>query len=310
MIFDKMPDFSKNNECETCEYTLIEKIGKGEFSVIHKCQCNKSSKFYAFKEYTDANGGYNFENTSKMILTTYCVPYLSKIFYYIENRSVFIENGEKKIKSGLLMEYINGINLEQYMVAKKLKLNINQIQQIIKPLLIALKGLHMYGIIHRDIKPENIMIIERYIRISIKVIDFGLSTDKRISKEKKGTPLFMAPEVLEGKPYDEKIDVYSFGLVLYYLIEGKTIIDADDETISYNKKVQKLCLGFDNKLDKKCRSSHWKEYPFLFELFRNTIKKDPEERMTMNDAYDFYNDNYLANTYNNLFGKRKHANLG
>lgn len=90
---------------------------------------------------------------------------------------------------------------------------------------------HELGIVHRDLKPENIMISsdarggERAI-----VMDFGLAKERVVSPELKkltatgivlGTPEFMSPEQLRGKPLDPRTDVYSLGLMAYEMLSGK-----------------------------------------------------------------------------------------
>ena len=90
---------------------------------------------------------------------------------------------------------------------------------------------HELGIVHRDLKPENIMISsdpeggERAI-----VMDFGLAKERLVGPELKkltatgivlGTPEFMSPEQLRGKPLDPRTDVYSLGLMAYEMLSGK-----------------------------------------------------------------------------------------
>lgn len=82
--------------------------------------------------------------------------------------------------------------------------------------------LHKKGFIHRDLKPENICIDNNKL---IKIIDFGTSrkfSSNRFLKQIKGTPFYMSPEIVNGKCYDQKADMWSVGLILYIMLTGKS----------------------------------------------------------------------------------------
>ena len=86
--------------------------------------------------------------------------------------------------------------------------------------------MHSQGIAHRDVKPENILIenIDKNDELNIKLADFGFAEffgDKRKYKGTLGTPLFMAPEMIEKKKYGTKVDVWSATVTVYVLLVGK-----------------------------------------------------------------------------------------
>jgi serine/threonine-protein kinase len=90
---------------------------------------------------------------------------------------------------------------------------------------------HDLGIIHRDLKPENIMVVARPDGTERAVVmDFGLAKERQMSAEVQkltatgivlGTPEFMSPEQLRGKPLDPRTDIYSLAIMTYEMLTGK-----------------------------------------------------------------------------------------
>jgi serine/threonine protein kinase len=92
-----------------------------------------------------------------------------------------------------------------------------------------LKEAHAQGIVHRDLKPENIMIDAQG---NVKIMDFGIARSMeavtRMTGSMVGTPAYMAPEQVGGKPVDYRTDVYSLGLILYEMFTGAQAFRADN----------------------------------------------------------------------------------
>ena len=80
-------------------------------------------------------------------------------------------------------------------------------------------------IVHRDLKPENILLVSKNQKIfSLKLADFGFAKKLRHNKKETrrcGSPYYMAPELVSGKPYDFKADIWSIGVITYLLLSGK-----------------------------------------------------------------------------------------
>jgi len=125
----------------------------------------------------------------------------------------------------IAQEYVQGMNLREWMQRRgspDVRLAVGVMRQTVA----ALHKAAQAGIVHRDIKPENIMLSQAG---EVKVADFGLA---RIAREDDmlhltqvgitmGTPLYMSPEQVEGKPLDSRSDLYSFGVTCYHLLAGK-----------------------------------------------------------------------------------------
>jgi len=119
------------------------------------------------------------------------------------------------------MEYIDGEDLS-VLLRRIGRLPADKGIEIARQLCAGLAASHERGVLHRDLKPANIMLDGRG---RVRITDFGLATalqpDGRGVGEFAGTPAYMAPEQLEGKPVTVQTDIYALGLVLYELFTGK-----------------------------------------------------------------------------------------
>src|SRR5262245_21318305 len=131
--------------------------------------------------------------------------------------------GEHKGMHYMALEFVEGRNLLEYLEKKgppEVLLGLGIMRQVAS----ALERAGELGIIHRGIKPENILLTRKG---DVKVTDFGLYrgayeplnlTQTGITM---GTPLYMSPEQVEGKPLDPRTDIYSFGVTSYHVFAGQ-----------------------------------------------------------------------------------------
>lgn len=123
------------------------------------------------------------------------------------------------------MEYCSGGSLLDKLMEKG-RFSENEAAKIMEKLFSVVEYLHHNGISHRDLKPDNFLFINSDKDAEIRIIDFGLSTQliqeknkSKVLKTMVGTPIFMAPEVIQGC-YDERCDNWSLGVILYNLLTG------------------------------------------------------------------------------------------
>lgn len=170
---------------------------------------------------------------------------------------------------GFVMEYCSNGDLAQFMKLKEQKKEIFQMDEklrILREICSAMSFLHGKKIIHRDLKPENVLLDST---LSCKVMDFGLSkfldqTQPLLTKG-VGTSIYMSPEIVMGREYDEKTDVFSFGIMAF------VVLGENFHPYSSSQKPQKL-YGVEQKVatDPNYRPN-----------FSNTTTKIPIRLQTM-----------------------------
>lgn len=136
-----------------------------------------------------------------------------------------LDVGSSESTHFLVMELVEGLSLEQYLVRRKDPCDESTVLRIVGAIAAALAAAHRAGIIHRDLKPGNILINRRG---QLKVADLGMSRDEQdaaqLTRERSvvGTPAFMAPESLQpGHMCDNRVDIYALGVIAYRLLYGR-----------------------------------------------------------------------------------------
>ena len=190
----------------------------------------------------------------------------------------------------LVFEYIKGVMLDElYKQNSKFSLVDRDRKVIVSTLVKTLKFINSKGIIHRDIKPENIMILQARqpanISISpsdVKLIDFGLADyifdsrgRKREHKLRCGTIGYLAPEMIQQGLYDERIDIFCIGLVMYELCTSKQLFDRTGRD-------QRALLRLNHKCDFDLEEVELEEN--AHDLLSRLLEKEPNKRISLDKA--------------------------
>ena len=199
-------------------YEMKEVIGKGKFGVVNLGIHRKTGQQVAIKILNKENIK-TLEDKELVqieigILKLCHHPNIVRLLDHLENTDYIY----------IVTEYIEGGTLGQYFKKKKFNFSERQAMNIMNQLASGVKYLHQYGIVHRDLKPDNIMITQQNDFGVIKIMDFGLS--KIVSPHEKmvegyGTLSYVAPEVLLRTPYNKEVDIWSMGVILFYMLSGK-----------------------------------------------------------------------------------------
>ena len=202
----------QDTKIELSSLNYIKFLGKGKFGTVSLVHNNKN--IYAIKAISRKSVEREkilakyFVNERKIMLSL-DHPFIVKMVKSMKNQHFCF----------LLIEYINGTNLDQYLTNRENKQNVYETQFYIGSILLMLDYLQKKFIAHRDIKPSNIMIDNNGY---LKMIDFG--TAKILTDYTStiiGTPHYIAPEILQGRGYSLSCDFWSLGICMYEIFYGK-----------------------------------------------------------------------------------------
>ncbi|KAM3140654.1 hypothetical protein pb186bvf_007252 [Paramecium bursaria] len=237
-------------------YDIIKMIGQGSFGKVYQGIHKIKLKMYAIKELQKK------ASQSKQVLQLE-IDILRRLNHetcihiheqYLEDKYIY-----------LVLDYISGGDLIDFLDQQPQLVDENTVRDIMSTLFEALEYIHSKGIVHRDLKPENILMRNKCC-LDLVISDFGLADlcTNGFLTQRCGTLGFMAPELLRGKPYDYKVDVFSLGVILFgifvgeYPFEGKDPKELQqknwDGKINYDRQELKLISSQGLEFLTKCLS--------------------------------------------------------
>ena len=256
------------------KYEFIEIIGKGSFGTVHKVKNKKTGEQRAIKIIPKQTKGILME---KKIITE--IELLEQIDH--PNIIKLYEFYDLEDKICIVSELGNGGPLSKYKGSPKMTSEL-EIAIIMFQLLSAVNYCHNKNLMHRDIKPDNILVENKQQQghFHIKLIDFGTAKMYLNSEQTQviGSAHFIAPEVLLGN-YTHKCDLWSCGIVLYYLLTTKYPFDAKNKNDIYTKI--KKC-----NYDRLEGNQYKKISPEAKDLVHKLIKSDFNERLSAQKALE------------------------
>jgi len=192
-------------------YEVLSAVGSGGMGEVYKARDTRLERTVAVKVSKEAFGE-RFRNEA-LAIAALNHPHVCTLF----------DVGPDY----LVMEFVEGKVLQGPLpVGEALRLG-GQIAD-------ALEHAHRHGVVHLDLKPSNILATKG----GVKVLDFGLAARRpepgteasqalTLEGTAAGTPAYMAPEQIEGRPADERTDIFAFGLVLYELLTGRRAFEGE-----------------------------------------------------------------------------------
>ena len=275
-------DLQKSN-CKNLEYFEIqEQIGKGAESRVYRAIEKRTKRSFALKIILKKKVS-NIHNELKLLNK---LRYQNLVNYFgsfeikkDEYDCIVTNNG----KFGNLIEF-------QRIIINKNDLSESILCFISYQILCGLNHLNKCKICHYDIKPQNIIVNDT---LNLQIIDYSISEDyskydsPKLKLPFQGTSFYMAPEIIRTDIIDiedlDKIDLYSFGVVLYYFAFGYFPFNLKNEDVKkyeviYQKITQDLIIN--NKDD--YYSSHF------IDFLRRLLEKDIKKRISIKEALNHY----------------------
>ena len=280
------------------KYNVIGKIGKGSFGLISKIMRKSDKKILIWKE---LNFG-NIPKKEKELITNE-INILKELNHpnIVKQYEVIKDDINSKIY--IVMEFCEGGDLDQLILKNKNNKQLADeklIWDIIIQILNALNYIHNEKkVLHRDIKPSNIFLDKEY---NIKLGDFGFSKKlfSEYAKTILGTILYMAPEILERKQYNEKADIWALGCSIYELTSFQTPYDASNK----NNLLTKIKNGLPQRIDKKYSDELWN---FITKMLTYDYNQRPNSIQLINyyDKLMISKNDKLLNDDDNIKAKWK-----
>ena len=249
------------------DFTIIKIIGEGSYSRVYLAQHNQTNAQYAIKA-IDKRNKENIDEKEYFkreaeIMYKIHHPNIVKLFGHFEDNTYCY----------FIMEYMSGGNAYSLVPKHGIKKISNDMTvSILKDIISATYYLHhmVPPIIHRDIKPENILFDSE---MKAKLTDFGWSTYLNKNHQKRmtmcGTPIYLAPELVNNIGHDHRVDIWCIGVLMFELLTGQPPwIGEDVQTLKYN--IARMKIKWPKQMD-----------PDAVDLLKKTLRYNPEERISL-----------------------------
>lgn len=249
------------------KYQKTDVLGWGGFGVVHRATHKETKEVVAIKD-IDMKRQSKKEYLLMEILVMKDLHHDNLIKFkeaYLIDNHLFA-----------VMEFMAGGDLSDVVLERDLGENI--IATVTKQVLQGIHYLHSKGIVHRDIKSDNILLGGDG---SIKISDFGFCANLQGDEKRRsrvGTPLWMAPEVVNRKPYGKKVDVWSLGILCLEMMDGAP---------PYYKEEPWRAMWLIAKLQGRPNIESWDSMSSEFQGFLNKcLVVDVEERSSSQELLE------------------------
>ena len=250
------------------DYQILTTLGSSLFGTVYKARRIKDNAIVSIKEYSRYQEGAieTFNNDINYYKELECDNIVKQLHTNQTDDNLYI-----------IREYCSG-TLDEFIQCHNNNIPINEIQKILKQLMVVFQKLDEKQLIHRDIKPSNIFFSFKGLKdFQCKLSGIYLCTKEGKIESKDlitGTRYITPPEGIKGEKITMKYDLWSVGVLIYYMIKGKYPFEGKRDKMLLNnidKGINLKDLSGDNDLD---------------DLLGKCLQKDLDNRISWNDFFE------------------------
>lgn len=235
-------------------YRNLEGLATGGYGAVYRAERVATSELVAIKVINkEKDKGF----------TAYKEIQVSRLLKNCENVLKLQSFFEDKKNVYIVYDFIDGGDIYEK------KFEMKDIKNIVKKIINALICIHRYDYVYADLKPENIMVSKDLNKVVL--VDLG-SVMNNPYNDQVGTMLYMAPETIEGRTSNTKVDNWALGAITYEMITGKVLFDSE-----FTSDIMMKIIRVDYKLPS--------DFPEdAGDFIKKLLRKDPNNRMSLEDA--------------------------
>jgi len=255
-------------------WVLGERLGRGSFATVWRGSCAKTGQCVAVKEIA-------CERLSKKLKESLKLEVEVMRRMRDENILRFIDMETSGETVYIVLEYCGGGDLSQF-IKKHGRMDEASARRFMKQLAEGLRAMRKAQLIHRDLKPQNLLLSSDGLDAELKIADFGFARYIRDSEGMAdtvcGSPLYMAPEVLNYQKYDAKADLWSVGTILFEMLVG-TVPFTGQNQVQLLRNIQKTEFKIPMEIAKELS-------PECINLLRGLLHRNAADRISFDKFFN------------------------
>lgn len=260
---------------EMKDYAIADRLGSGTFATVFRGY-RKSGAHKGEPVAVKCIERKNVKSKRAMENLLTEIKVMKELRHQFIVRLIDFEWNERHIY--LILEYCGGGDLSHFIRSRK-ALPEDSARKFVRQLALALHFMRSKGVSHMDLKPQNLLLTDNKRSPVLKVGDFGMAQhlySGDTAHSFRGSPLYMAPEVLMGQPYDAKVDLWSVGVILYEALFGmapfhSSTIEELEEKVLDDKPVE---MPDSTQVSEECG-----------DLLHRLLQKEASNRMSFEEFF-------------------------